>query len=544
MLGGQNTYKINPNKKKVLSMISISLFVIALISLGTYAIWNSELFTSNNTITSGQIKMSYTESNEISLNNALPIKDEEGKLLTNYFDFQVLSYIKTKASDSTERKLNYNIILEPISVENPLSDSEIKVYLTKVESGVETVVVEPTTIEKLNNYILNSQEEIFKNNKSEVITTYRLRAWIDENVDTNKLNEKTYSYKFRVNVNNEKQSDITLTALNFAQANVGQNGLELVTHTIDDTLQVTSDFATEYRYRGGTVNNYVTFNNETWRIIGIIPTEDTDGNIEYRFKLIRDESIGEYEWDSETAITYNYNNDDSIKLLNANKNSSNDLNNLIEYNNEYDIIKTAADFGCDNCDNNWAKPSALNTYLNDTYYNSLSTDAQSMIGTTKYYLGGYSSSEITSDTMWQYERKNEANRTGYYYGTNPIMQSDASKKIALMYASDYGYAASTSCTVNLSGYGEDNKCITTNNWLDKSADTWLLSQSLDSNYGLPYVFYIDSESSGKVTSAPSYKAFSYLYNNITVRPVLTLSSSVKISSGSGTSSNPYALSIE
>ena len=195
------------NKKKVLSIVFLSVFAIALVSFGTYAIWNSELLTGNNTISSGEVKMSYTETNEISISNALPIKDEEGKVSTNYFDFQVLSYIKTKANDDTKRKINYNIILEPISVENALSDSEIKVYLTKVESGVETMVVKPTTIAKLNNYILNSQEEIFSNNKSEVTTSYRLRAWIDKDVDTNKLNEKTYSYKFRVNVNNEKLSD-------------------------------------------------------------------------------------------------------------------------------------------------------------------------------------------------------------------------------------------------------------------------------------------------------------------------------------------------
>ncbi len=189
------------NKKKKLMMISLSLFAIAIVSFGTYALWNSELLTGNNSISSGQVKMSYTESNEIGMDNALPIKDEEGKVLTNYFDFQVLSYIKTRANDDTERKINYKVVLEPITVDNPLSDSEIKVYLTKIENGNETVVVEPTTIDQISNYILSSQDEVFSNNKAEVITSYRLRAWIDSKVDTNKLSEKKYSYKFRVNVN-------------------------------------------------------------------------------------------------------------------------------------------------------------------------------------------------------------------------------------------------------------------------------------------------------------------------------------------------------
>ncbi len=482
------------NKKKILMMISLSLFSIALVSLGTYAIWTSanDLLAGSNTIQSGQVKMSYSESNEIGMNNALPIKDSEGKVLTNYFDFKVLSYIKTRANDDTQRKLNYNIVLEPLTVETPLNDNEIKVYLTKVENGVETVVVEPTTIEKLNNKVLSSKEEIFSNNKGEIVTSYRLRAWIDESVDTTKLNEKKYSYKFRVNINNEAAPVKGLTATEFAQANVGQNGLEQITHTIDDTLQVDSKFATEYRYRGGdsVVKNYVTFNNEVWRIIGVIPTEDTDGNVENRFKIIKDESIGDIIWnETQDTATSSY--------------------------------------------NNWVT-GTLNTFLNDDYYNTLSTDAQNMIGTTKYYLGGYSDSKMRSDVIWQYERKNEANRTGYYYGTNPIMQNDASKKIALMYASDYGYAASKECTSNLYEYDGSASCKTTNNWLDKSVNTWLLPQWSGNSL---YAFYVTS------TGYVHYNRGNVSDGEYAVYPVLYLSSNVKISGEEGTSQKPYMLSI-
>ena len=478
------------NKKKILMMIFLSLFSIAIISLGTYAIWTSanDLLTGSNTIQSGQVKMSYSESNEIGMNNALPIKDSEGKTLNNYFDFKVLSYIKTRANDSTQRKLNYNIVLEPLTVDNPLSDSEIKVYLTKVESGTETVVVEPTTIEKLNNKVLSSKEEIFSNNKAEVVTSYRLRAWIDESVDTTKPIE----YKYALNIEATDKKPKEDYALEFAQAKVGTDGLEPITHTIDDTLQVDSRFKTEYRYRGGdsTVNNYVTFNNEVWRIIGIIPTEDTSGNVENRLKIIKDESVGKMKWNKTKDTTTN----------------------------TY---------------NNWVT-AALNTYLNNDYYNTLSSDAQNMIGTTKYYLGGYNNDpSFTSDIMWQYERKNEANRTGYYYGTNPIMQSDTSKKIAIMYASDYGYAASKECTSNLYNYSGSVSCKTTNNWLDKSENTWLLPQSSDSSY---YAFYVLP--SGYVNSSNIASGFMYA-----VRPVLYLSSNIKISGGEGTSQKPYMLSI-
>ncbi len=496
----------NNREKKILMMISLSLFMVAILSFGTYALWMSanDLLTGTNTIQSGQVKMSYSESNEIGMNDALPIKDSEGKTLNNYFDFQVLSYIKTRANDDTQRKLNYNIVLEPISVDNPLNDNEIKVYLTMVENGNETVVVEPTTIDKLNQYILKSQEEIFSNGKAEVTTSYRLRAWIGDNVDANKLSEKSYSYRFRVNINNDTIKQEIVPLLNIP---VGTNGIEKVTHEIDDTLQVDSKFATEYRYRGGdsAVNNYVTFNNEVWRIIGIIPTEDTDGNVENRLKIIKDASIGDMEWnETEDTTTNTY--------------------------------------------NNWIT-GTLNTYLNNDYYNTLTSEAKSMIGTARYYLGGYSDSKITADVMWQYERKKvngndciskSYSQTGtecYFYRTNPVMQNDANKKVAIMYASDYGYAASKECISNLYSYSDSASCKTINNWIDKSADIWLLSQG--SNYG-DFAFYVNSNSQFDLTNVTD--AF-LSGHEFMIRPVLFLSSNVKISGGSGTSSDPYTLSV-
>ena len=275
-------------------------------------------------------------------------------------------------------------------------------------------------------------------------------------------------------------------ALEFAQANVGQNGLELVTHEIDDTLQVDSKFATEYRYRGGdsVVKNYVTFNNEVWRIIGVIPTEDTNGNVENRFKIIRAKSIGEYNWNDERSVDWTV--------------------------------------------------STLNIYLNTNYYNALSSEVKSMIGTTKYYLGGYSNSNITTDVMWQYERKNKPNSVDYYT-SYPVIQCDENKRIALMYVSDYGYAASKLCEKVLYYYDNDFNCNTTNNWLndDEYYNEWLLARE---HSGVESAFYVEGN---KVDATDNMVN----YNKFAIRPVLYLSSKVKISSGTGTSSDPYQLSL-
>ena len=61
----------------------------------------------------------------------------------------------------------------------------------------------------------------------------------------------------------------------------------------------------DYRYYGANPNNYVTFNDESWRIIGAFNNvDDGTGKKETRLKIIRDESIGKYSWDS-SASTVN-----------------------------------------------------------------------------------------------------------------------------------------------------------------------------------------------------------------------------------------------
>ena len=398
---------------------------------------------------------------------------------------EALKYIAKEiniTNNSTCDTAYYKVTIKDL-VNSSINKDKINYQVVDKTTNTETIDKNPDNF--------NISDSLTKGNTK----TYTIRLWIDESATNTDIYQngdpsKPIEYKYALNIesSDEKLKGAEMTATEFAQANVGQNGLEQITHTIDNTLQVDNKFATEYRYRGGdsVVKNYVTFNNETWRIIGVIPTEDTSGNVENRIKIIKDESIGDMKW-----------------------NTTRDKET-----NSY---------------NNWVT-GTLNTYLNNDYYNTLTTDAKNMIGTTKYYLGGYKDSEMTSDTMWQYERKKRG--SGYYYGNNPVIQWDVNKKIAIMYASDYGYGASKECTSNLYNYYASANCITTNNWLDKSQYTWLLPQySVDSGAA----FAVNSQSS--VASATGVDRLESV-----VRPVLSLSSNVKISGGEGTSSSPYTLS--
>ena len=552
-------------KKKILKITLCTLGLILVLAIGSLAVYNASIpGTALNKLLVSQpdFKFNFTESNTVTMSNPSSNDKQDFNFNvvassndTNYmFDVDYSIYLKVNENNTISNDLVYVELCDKNN--NKLVDKTKLSDLTKVTGKDNEYVLKTNNILLYNesktndfilryNYVDNTKIDYSSDDTSQTGTykntgTFNMTVNVSmDRFDYGKINSLSITTPpskteynegesfdktgmvVKVNLNNNKSyeiSDYTIspsgslttsntevtisyggksvkqsvsvivpsrTATEFVQAKVGTDGLEQITHTIDDTLQVDSKFATEYRYRGGNVNNYVTFNNETWRIIGIIPTEDTSGNVENRFKIIRDESIANKKW---------------------NDNSTNDWTNA-----------------------------TLNTYLNNDYYNTLSSEAKNMVGTTKYYLGGYQGNPIfTSDTMWQYERKNEANKAGYYYGTNPIMQRDASKKIALMYASDYGYAASKGCTNFLYEYNNSVNCKTTNNWLDKSLETWLISQ----NYAYSYCAFIIS-SHGFVAGHGLVAQSEYA-----VYPALYLSSNVKISSGSGTSSDPYQLSVK
>ena len=151
-----------------------------------------------------------------------------------------------------------------------------------------------------------------------------------------------------------------------------------------------------------------------------------------------------------------------------------------------------------------------------------------MIGNTKYYLGGYNNYlRIQKDVMYQYERK--INGSTYYNGANP---NSWVGKLGLMYASDYGYAASDECTQTL--YNYDDTTCKNNNWLyNIKVSEWILLQSVG---GSEFAFRVNSV--GNVSSGYNVSS-----NQLAVRPVLYLKPDVKIIVGHGTSTDPYVIGM-
>ena len=87
-----------------------------------------------------------------------------------------------------------------------------------------------------------------------------------------------------------------------------ESGDELYAVSHDNLEELGSEWnKTEFRYAGVNPNNYVRFNNEIWRIIGLVNVKTESGNIEQRLKIIRQNGIknqkdfGKYGWDAKTS---------------------------------------------------------------------------------------------------------------------------------------------------------------------------------------------------------------------------------------------------
>ena len=266
---------------------------------------------------------------------------------------------------------------------------------------------------------------------------------------------------------------------------------------------------TDYRYIGYEPNNYVNFNCdengencETWRIVGVSDVDDGTGKVEQRMKLVRGELLdNDAAWNSSGINEWN--------------------------------------------------DSSLATTLNGTYYDSLSTSAKSMIGDAKYYLGGRKWDDDThygsTEDMYIWERGTEV------YTEDGITKAiEWTGKVALLYPSDYGYTYANGvekeCFEDLymcyereatpsdevvNNHPEAGWIYNSNKRSDDTSSqfTWLLSPYAGDS---AFVFYMDQKGfvyySGYVSSSHE------------VRPVVYLTSDVKITSGDGSSSNPYTLS--
>ncbi len=267
----------------------------------------------------------------------------------------------------------------------------------------------------------------------------------------------------------------------------------------------------DYRYIGSSPNNYIDFNDETWRIIGVFTVETESEKKEQLIKIIREESIGGLPWDSKSDKSYtNEWNTASLKTF-LNEEYYNTENSFTTTYYYYDTAITIT-----------AKTLSIPK--------GLSTTARSQITNIKWYLGGSNVyHDLGGPDYYSFERG-----TGVYSGrsTNIIA------KVGLMYPSDYIYTYANgvddTCYTNGFNCNSGLDATPTNGWLFIENFEWTLSPRND----FPnYAFFVSPAGSIGLDQSTYY----FPTINYNVRPTVYLSSDVAIVDGDGSSENHYKL---
>ena len=467
-------------KYKILMAIIAVSIGLCLMIYQSYALWVVTLSGQENIVEVGCFNIEFIENtSSIALSNSYPVSDEKG-MSGEAYSFTITNKCTVDSA--------YQVTLNTLNA-NTMGDDKVKYVIYKdgesKPSIGQLVNSAPINADKGNitvtdlkeSYIIASGElkGAAEENGAGESHTYNVYLWIDENAGNEVENTR---FEASINIVNAS-TKIQPTAVETIEALAEANPDQLVYDgTVDNNL----------RYIGADPNNYVRFNDELWRIIGVFNNIDNGSDTkETRLKIIKDEPYS-------TGMAW-------------------DTNGVSD----------------------WTTAS-LQEELNTTYLNSIQSPYKEMISNAKWNLGGVgsytSSSNGLASHFYGYERG-----TTVYTGR----PTEWTGQIGLMYPSDYGYATSGGSTTDRSSclakelYNWDRSSYSdckNNDWLYSGTYQWTLTPN---SFNANTVFHVLSI--GNVNNSR------YAGSSNAVYPALYLSSNVKISGGDGSVSSPFELSL-
>ena len=487
--------------------------------------------------------------------------DLSANLKTNYYGFD-----------------NYDSYYNQYSVSNNAPsgekiDSYIKVDLTKSEtdqlidlnltlSNYSSIYITSNNKDSEKNLIINNMNNTLLSFYSSINSYY-----VDGS--TNWYNLSDYKYilpkgsVYYVHFASYRPDDkpnayiknISLTSVTNNMINIGS--LPHLKGTIDDSnkptdtnLTYVTDDGTKdsnFRFIGKNTNNYIKFNDELWRVIGIFNTTDSDGNYAKRIKIIRDESIGSgIAWDSSSSKVnggYGVNEWSQsavMKLLNPG----------------YENNKVLQDSGSEIVINNslyWNKENGkclnsnnLSTTSCDFTSIGLNDNAKAMIDSVLWNTGAITNTtqNLTPNQMYTYERGDKNGKTDFDSSSYPTTDSVERTttwfgKVGLPYPSDYimasgdgsGNDRSKCMNSNSNIYGD---CSSNNNWMGVNVSSPFMMMS--PIYGASFPSFTAAMVTGLYTMPAAV-------NNYALKPSVYLNPKVKITSGNGSQNDPFIIEL-
>ena len=549
------------SKKTYLIMLSVILVLVTMIgtSFGFFMKVDEKDVNYQTGILSIELVTSGDDLGQtINLYNTVPMTDEEGKALSPY-KFKVTNTGTLNYKFDLKLVLDQTVMNEDGCTNNTLDYSNVKIMVNDNE---------PVLLSSLTDSIILANTTLAPKKS----ITLEVRMWLDENT-TNQAIGKHFHAKLATDgyaVYTEEEKEANLATLITNKYNDNKDATPVVNNSINyyyaSSESLMQDVGNNIRYYGANPNNYIYFScddysNQTadtcevWRIIGVF-----DGKV----KIIRNTSIGTYSWDTSASTENsgrgynqwgengNYKGADLMKLLNPGYSDNTGLISMPGGGSGSGSGGSTGGSTGGSSSGSSTQPILVN---NSLYYNAgsgtcysgarnepascdftktgLKNDqTRNLISETLYYLGGHDSSSVYSDQMYEYER-------GTTTGTSPYAYPTWKGYVAVLYASDYGYAADfNTCDVNLSNEGGsvNTRCIGVNwiNTLTSSRTAFLTPVS----YGSISVFGTGSYDENGL----QIYDVSTRYN---IFPVLHLDTKIDIDKATtGTSDNPYKLIVK
>ena len=530
------------NKKKRLKLyygLLITVLCIIGVSFAWFRLYLSQ--TENNTIASRTcFNTTLTEdTSKISLTDAFPITDEDG-LKQTPFTFTIKnncnSYVKVYITiDSTYRENTSSSYLK---------DNYMKVNISpKGTTTGKSVILGSQTLTDLENnkkgYIIVSTGLKANEEKS-----YDLRIWMDSAVTTEQGLNKTWLGKIVVVSNAAEEpapngwyeagSGTLLAALrdsNTLKTPITTPGAAISTASEALLASTEDDYGTSYYFRGAVKNNYVQFANKCWRIVRV----GGDGFV--KLILHNDNKAGAANPcasanNSTSAAFARYSGTTYTSAFNSSYND----NAYVGF--KYGTVG-ASDYATTHANTN---KSTILTNL-ETWYNNNLTSYESVIDNS-VWCNDKTNVTDTSYNPWGYSNVNGlgyAKNVTYYSATQRLVSTSGStggtgpslkcngglskinSKVGLITADELAFAGYAFNISNTTTYLQEN--ATSDSW-------WSLSPNYFNGSGAG-VWYVN----GSIGDFVNYR----VDDSIGVRPSISLVSSTTISSGTGTSEDPYVV---
>ena len=310
-------------KKKIIILIILILISILTLIGSSYALLTKKFTSKKLSVEVGTLKVDFTEGNAITMDNVVPMTDENGMNTTPY----TFTITNSGTIDS------YYTIYNEEDSNNTLDTTYLKYKLVSndgYDSGIKRLKDIGT-----GTYRIVDERPLLKSKS----VTYKLYLWIASDAG-NDIQNKIYKSKIIVNSTSNrvgdtycldngfnKLSDCMLVMNNhekttdIAKTNIKAKSTPdfSKTATTDEGLFMAEDDEGEsYYYRGAVKNNYVSFAGFIWRII----RRNGDGSIRmiYSGKSTSDtgeditlgkSAYNEKYWDP-TYVGYKYNEDFSL----------------------------------------------------------------------------------------------------------------------------------------------------------------------------------------------------------------------------------------